>query len=81
MLQMLVQMYIPEKHAKYGFKIRCLTNAFIYTYNAYLQCEKESDNISSYESLRSFSKPTQAFLGLSKSIFNTNSNITAGFLL
>lgn len=72
------KMYIPNKPAKYGIKVLCLTDAKnSYLYNAYVYAGKESDGMGlSDEEKKQLSKPSQAVVRLSKCIYNTNRNVT-----
>ena len=72
------KMYMPNKPAKYGLKIQCLTDSRTsYLYNAYIYCGKDSDGFGLTAEERKLLKPTQAMLRLAEPLFNSNINITA----
>lgn len=72
------KMYMPNKPAKYGIKIQCLTDARnSYLYNAYIYSGKNSDGMGINEEYKKLLKPTQAVLRLAEPIFNSSRNITA----
>jgi len=72
------KMYMPNKPAKYGIKLMCLTDSRThYLHNAYIYAGQNTDGITLDPVERKFPKPTQAVLRLSKLIEGTNRNITA----
>ncbi|CAI6375449.1 unnamed protein product [Macrosiphum euphorbiae] len=72
------KMYIPNKPAKYGLKIMCLTDSRShYLFNAYIYAGQNTDGLTLDHTERKFSKPTQSVLRLSKPIQGTNRNVTA----
>ncbi|XP_039278930.1 piggyBac transposable element-derived protein 4-like [Nilaparvata lugens] len=72
------KMYLPNKPAKYGLKIQCLTDAKTnYLYSAYLYTGKGSDGEGLSDQDQKLLKPTQAVIRLTESIEGTNRNITA----
>ncbi|XP_016658230.1 uncharacterized protein LOC107883176 [Acyrthosiphon pisum] len=67
------KMYIPNKPAKYGLKMMCLTDSRShYLFNAYIYAGQNTDGITLDHTERKFSKPTQSVLRLSKPIQGTN---------
>lgn len=73
------KMYLPNKPAKYGLKIQCLTDAKTnYLYSAYIYTGKGSDGRSlSEQDQKRLLKPTQAVLRLTSPMENSHRNITA----
>ncbi|XP_043471836.1 piggyBac transposable element-derived protein 3-like [Leptopilina heterotoma] len=72
------RIYMPNKPAKYGVKIMCLTDARnSYLYNAYIYCGKNSDSQGLTPEEQKFLKPTQSVLRLSKPLYKSNRNVTA----
>lgn len=72
------KMYMPNKPAKYGIKIQCLTDARnSYLYNAYIYTGKDSDGAGLCNEEKKLMKPTQAVIRLARPLFNSNRNITA----
>lgn len=72
------RIYMPNKPAKYGLKVLCLTDAHTsYLYNAYLYLGKDSDGFTLSPEERKLSKPTQSVIRLCKPIANSNRNVTA----
>lgn len=61
------KMYMPNKPAKYGLKVMCLTDSRTrYLFNAYIHAGQNTDGITLDHAERKFSKPTQSALRLSK---------------
>lgn len=72
------KVYMPNKPAKYGIKVMCLTDARNhYFYNGYIYTGRDSDGQGLSDSDRKFSKPTQSVLRLTRPIYGTNKNVTA----
>lgn len=72
------RMYMPNKPARYGIKLICLTDAHnSYLQNAYIYVGKDSDGKSLTIEERKLLKPTQAVLQVAQPIMKTNRNITA----
>lgn len=72
------RLYMPNKPAKYGLKIMCLTDAKSgYLYNAYIYSGKGSDGEGLNENEKIFSKPTQSVLRLTNPIAGSRRNVTA----
>nr|CAH7763977.1 unnamed protein product [Callosobruchus chinensis] len=73
------KMYMPNKPAKYGIKLMCMTDARNgYLHNAYIYVGKDSDGKTlSDEERRTLLKPTQAVIRLTASLRNSNRNVTA----
>lgn len=72
------RIYMPNKPAKYGLKIMCLTDAHTsYLYNAYLYVGKDSDGQTLSPEERKLGKPTQSVIRLCKPIANSRRNVTA----
>lgn len=72
------RMYMPQKPAKYGLKIQCLTDAKShYLLNAYLYTGKDSDGqFLTPDERNNLKKPTQAVMTLVKPFLNSKRNIT-----
>lgn len=71
-------MYMPNKPAKYGIKLICLTDAHnSYLLNAYIYVGKDNDGKSLTKEKQKLLKPTQAVIQVAQPIINTNRNITA----
>lgn len=71
------RMYMPNKPAKYGIKLICLTDAHnSYLLNAYIYVGKDSDGKSLTKEEQKLLKPTQAVIRVTKPIINTNRNVT-----
>lgn len=72
------KMYMPNKPAKYGIKLMCITDSRThYLYNAYIYAGQNTDGLTLDPAEKKFAKLTQAVLRLSKPIEGTNRNITA----
>lgn len=72
------KVYMPNKPAKYGLKIMCLTDGRTnYLYNAYLYGGKGTDSHTLTQNEKKLSIPTQSVIRLTKPIEKTNRNITA----
>lgn len=73
------KMYIPNKPAKYGIKVQCLTDAKTnYLFNAYIYVGKGSDGRGLTPDQQSkLLIPTQAVIKLVAPIENTRKNVTA----
>lgn len=72
------KMYMPNKPAKYGIKILCLTDARNnYLFNAYIYTGKGSDGRTLSLEERQLQIPTQAVVRLVKPIEKSNRNVTA----
>ncbi|KAK9744972.1 Transposase IS4 [Popillia japonica] len=70
-------MYMPNKPAKYGLKIQCLTDVTNSNlYNAYIYTGKDSESFGLGGEEKKFLKPTQAVLRQAKPLFNSCRNIT-----
>lgn len=71
------RVYMPNKPAKYGMKVLCLTDARNnYLFNAYLYGGKNTDGIGLSNEEKKLGIPTQSVIRLVKPIGNTNRNIT-----
>lgn len=71
------RMYMPNKPAKYGIKLICLTDAHnSYLLNAYIYVGKDSDGKSLTKEEQKLLKPTQAVIQVTKPIVNTKRNVT-----
>lgn len=72
------RMYMPNKPARYGIKLICLTDAHnSYLLNAYIYVGKDSDGKFLTRDEQRLLKPTQAVLQVAQPIIKTNRNITA----
>lgn len=72
------KVYMPNKPAKYGIKIMCLTDSRNhYLFNAYVYTGKNSDGKGLTGDERKLAIPTQAVIRLTKPIENSNRNVTA----
>lgn len=72
------KVYMPNKPAKYGIKVMCLTDARNhYFYNGYIYTGRDSDGQGLSDSDKKFNKPTQSVLRLTRPIYGTNKNVTA----
>lgn len=72
------KMYMPNKPAKYGIKLMCITDSLThYLHNAYIYAGQNTDGFTLGQAERKMAKPTRAVLRLSKPIEGTNQNITA----
>jgi len=73
-----LKMYMPNKPAKYGLKIMCLTDSCSqYLFDAYIYVAQNTDGLTLDHAERKFSKLTQLVLRLSKPLQGTNRNVTA----
>lgn len=71
------RMYVPQKPAKYGLKIQCLTDAKPHCMvNAYLYTDECGDCQTLSEEERKFSKPKQSVQRLTPLLMNTGRNMT-----
>lgn len=72
------RMYMPNKPARYGIKLICLTDAHnSYLLNAYIYVGKDSDGKCLTKEEQKLLKPTQAVIQVTQPIINTNRNVTA----
>lgn len=72
------RMFMPNKPAKYGIKLMCLTDiGNFFLSKAYIYIGKNSDRMILNSEERKLKKPTQVVFRLPKRIFGTNRNITA----
>ncbi|KAJ8889936.1 hypothetical protein PR048_009441 [Dryococelus australis] len=72
------RMRIPNKQAKYGIKLMCLTDMHnSYLLNSYIYVGKNSDGVTLSDEERNFTKPTEFVLRLAAAISGSNRNITA----
>ena len=72
------RMYMPNKPARYGIKLICLTDAHnSYLLNAYIYVGKDSDGKCLTKEEQKLLKPTQAVIHVAQPIINTNRNVTA----
>ncbi|KAJ8889993.1 hypothetical protein PR048_009498 [Dryococelus australis] len=73
-------MYMPNKPAKHGIKLMCLTDAHnSYFLNSYIYVGKNSNEMTLSDEERKFTKPTQSVLRLTAPISGSNRNITADY--